>query len=129
MIFVRIGIGGAHSGVSFHYHGPGFSEVLIGSKLWFLYPPDTLIPHHHPNMTMCTWYKEIFLPKLLTNPSLYPNIYYCIIHPGDVLYFPNKWLHATYNIEAYNFFVSLFLDIQLMKEGGSESGSKDGDEL
>ena len=34
------GIGGVNSGVSFHFHGPGFSEVITGRKRWFLYAPE-----------------------------------------------------------------------------------------
>jgi Cupin-like domain len=36
---VTIGIGGRQTGVSFHLHGPGFSEVIEGRKRWFLFPP------------------------------------------------------------------------------------------
>lgn len=37
---VALGIGGQFSGVSFHTHGPGYSESIIGAKRWYLYPPD-----------------------------------------------------------------------------------------
>ena len=39
-----IGMGGRDSGVQFHMHGPGFSEVIHGEKQWFLFPPDEDIP-------------------------------------------------------------------------------------
>uniref|UniRef100_A0A7S4KQQ8 JmjC domain-containing protein n=1 Tax=Guillardia theta TaxID=55529 RepID=A0A7S4KQQ8_GUITH len=35
---LSFGIGGSGSGVPFHVHGPGFSEVLWGRKRWFLMP-------------------------------------------------------------------------------------------
>lgn len=39
-----IGLGGRDSGVQFHMHGPGFSEVIHGEKQWFLFPPTEEIP-------------------------------------------------------------------------------------
>lgn len=42
---VAIGIGGLYSGVPFHMHGPGFSEVLHGSKRWFLASPEVRKTH------------------------------------------------------------------------------------
>ncbi len=30
-----IGIGGKNTGVSWHLHGPGYAETIIGSKRWF----------------------------------------------------------------------------------------------
>jgi hypothetical protein len=37
---VSLGVGSYLSGVSWHRHGAGFSEVFHGSKRWFLLPPD-----------------------------------------------------------------------------------------
>ena len=37
-------LGGYLSGVAFHFHGPGFSEVIHGSKQWFLFPPNQEVP-------------------------------------------------------------------------------------
>lgn len=111
-----IGIGGRGTGVAFHFHGPGFSEVILGRKQWFLFPPEYDIPGSHPNISMSTWAKEQ-LPSLLQHRDTLHNIFYhCEIGPGEVLYFPDRWLHATLNRDSYNFFVSLFLDRQLMKD-------------
>ena len=33
---VSFGVGGLLSGVSWHRHGPGFSEVFHGAKRWFV---------------------------------------------------------------------------------------------
>ncbi|CAL8289200.1 unnamed protein product [Boreogadus saida] len=53
------GVAGPGSGVPFHWHGPGFSEVLYGRKRWFLYPPDRE-PHFHPNRTTLSWLQETY---------------------------------------------------------------------
>ena len=42
------------------------------------------------------------------------KFYHCIIGKGDILYFPDRWMHATLNNDQYNFFVSLFVDKQLL---------------
>ena len=222
-----IGIGGHLSGVSFHYHGPGFSEVIIGRKRWFLFPPhdastsqrestssrsskydkETRITDRNtvtntgkytdrnrdrntdresgyfsqfdPNMTVDRWLLErypTYRTSIFTlrtppsyaneteskgqtnkrfgvgdnsvhtdtgsggdsdsgsgsvngkssgddltqgNPPPYKSRYKaglleCAISPGELLYFPSNWMHATLNIEEYNVFVSHFLDFQLI---------------
>lgn len=43
------------------------------------------------------------------------KFYHCIIEAGDILYFPDRWMHATLNNDKYNFFVSLFIDKQLLR--------------
>ncbi|XP_070617049.1 jmjC domain-containing protein 8 isoform X2 [Erythrolamprus reginae] len=96
------GIGGSGSGVPFHWHGPGFSEVIFGRKHWFLYPPEKT-PAFHPNRTTLSWFLD-------TYPSLLPweKPVECTIHPGEVLYFPDRWWHATLNLDT-SVFISTFL--------------------
>ncbi|XP_032929898.1 jmjC domain-containing protein 8 isoform X1 [Catharus ustulatus] len=96
------GIAGSGSGVPFHWHGPGFSEVIFGRKRWFLYPPDKT-PHFHPNETTLAWLQH-------TYPTLPPaqRPLECTLHPGEVLYFPDRWWHATLNLDT-SVFISTFL--------------------
>nr|XP_013817114.1 PREDICTED: jmjC domain-containing protein 8 [Apteryx mantelli mantelli] len=96
------GIAGVGSGVPFHWHGPGYSEVIFGRKRWFLYPPDKT-PHFHPNETTLAWLHH-------TYPTLPPGErpLECTIHPGEVLYFPDRWWHATLNLDT-SVFISTFL--------------------
>ncbi|CAL1531878.1 unnamed protein product, partial [Lymnaea stagnalis] len=51
------GLAGAGTGVPFHFHGPGFGEVVYGRKRWFMYPPHKT-PHFHPNRTTLQWLHE-----------------------------------------------------------------------
>lgn len=96
------GIAGAGSGVPFHWHGPGFSEVIYGRKRWFLYPPEKT-PEFHPNKTTLAWLLEIY-------PSLAPSArpLECTIQAGEALYFPDRWWHATLNLDT-SVFISTFL--------------------
>ncbi|NXU99127.1 JMJD8 protein, partial [Cettia cetti] len=93
---------GSGSGVPFHWHGPGFSEVIFGRKRWFLYPPDKT-PHFHPNETTLAWLQH-------TYPTLPPaqRPLECTLRPGEVLYFPDRWWHATLNLDT-SVFISTFL--------------------
>nr|XP_048722189.1 jmjC domain-containing protein 8 isoform X2 [Caretta caretta] len=96
------GIAGSGSGVPFHWHGPGYSEVIFGRKRWFLYPPEKT-PEFHPNKTTLSWLLD-------TYPFLPPEDrpVECTIHPGEVLYFPDRWWHATLNLDT-SVFISTFL--------------------
>ncbi|XP_068193699.1 jmjC domain-containing protein 8 [Antennarius striatus] len=96
------GIAGPGTGVPFHWHGPGYSEVIYGRKRWLLYPPDQK-PDFHPNRTTLSWVAETYphLPEDKTPLE-------CTIRPGEVLYFPDGWWHATLNLEN-SVFISTFL--------------------
>lgn len=96
------GIAGSGSGVPFHWHGPGYSEVIFGRKRWFLYPPEKT-PEFHPNKTTLSWLLD-------TYPFLPPweRPIECTIYPGEVLYFPDRWWHATLNLDT-SVFISTFL--------------------
>ena len=68
------GLGGRNSGVSFHLHGPGFAEVLHGSKLWVLFAPQvgiTDIPRFNPNVSMAEWVK-VYESELALDSSRAP---------------------------------------------------------
>lgn len=96
------GIAGPGTGVPFHWHGPGYSEVIYGRKRWFLYPPDQQ-PHFHPNRTTLSWLTETY-PHLPEEEAPLE----CTIRPGEVLYFPDRWWHATLNLDT-SVFISTFL--------------------
>jgi len=98
---LSFGIAGLNSGVPFHFHGPGFLQVLHGRKEWYLYPPDSH-PLFHPNESTYFWYSNV-LPTLKEAPT-----HRCILEPGDVIYFPDRWLHATLNLDEYTAFIATF---------------------
>ncbi|XP_063791139.1 jmjC domain-containing protein 8 isoform X3 [Pseudophryne corroboree] len=96
------GIAGSGTGVPFHWHGPGFSEVIYGRKRWFLYPPDKT-PEFNPNRTTVSWMMDTY-PFLPAEDRPIE----CTIRPGEVLYFPDRWWHATLNLDT-SVFISTFL--------------------
>ena len=99
---LSFGLAGQNSGVPFHGHGPGWSEVLHGRKRWFLYPRDDK-PPFDPDESQWQWLQEVY-------PSLSPERkpIECTISPGEQLYFPTWWMHAVLNLDEYTSFVSAF---------------------
>lgn len=120
-----VGIAGRNSGVSWHSHGAVFSETILGIKRWFLLHPSASRSAHglDLNLTMTEWLNSEY-------PNIYQNLpqiqqpqqpqqsqqqseilpfYECAVSFGEILYIPKQWLHATYNLNDYNFFVSTFV--------------------
>jgi hypothetical protein len=96
------GVAGVGTGVPFHIHGPGFAEVIYGRKRWFMYPPD-MRPEFHPNRTTLQWLVDDY-SRLAANRLPLE----CTVSPGEVIYFPDRWWHATLNIDT-SVFISTFL--------------------
>ncbi|KAL8586189.1 hypothetical protein ACOMHN_057751 [Nucella lapillus] len=96
------GMAGAGTGVPFHFHGPGFGEVVFGRKRWFLLPPEKT-PHFHPNKTTLQWLHEDY-------NELHPleKPLECTMNQGEIIYFPDRWWHGTLNIDT-SVFISTFL--------------------
>lgn len=99
---LSFGLAGAGTGVPFHFHGPGFAEVVYGSKRWFLYPHPQR-PDFEPDGSTLEWYLTRY--PSLTSEKLPLE---CLLKPGEVIYFPDKWWHATLNSET-SVFISTFL--------------------
>ena len=99
---LSFGVGPDGSGVPFHFHNDGFSEVMHGAKYWLLYPHKP--PRFRENATSVSWLKHDY-PRLA--PHERPRD--CTIHPGDLLYFPRDWWHAIVNRGDPTVFMSTFL--------------------
>ncbi|KJH47862.1 EAP30/Vps36 family protein [Dictyocaulus viviparus] len=104
---LSFGLAGAGTGVPFHFHGPGFAEVIHGSKRWFLYPFEQK-PDFDPDQSTLEWYLRKY-PLLLYEELPLE----CLLSPGEIIYFPDRWWHATLNSET-SVFVSTFLSPQKM---------------
>ena len=114
------GVAGRDSGVSYHTHGSGFGEVLHGRKRWLLYVPSASPPPgHEPDVSTAAWVRDV-LPTL--PPHRRPR-HDCVLGPGEVLYFPPSWWHATLNEDAHTVFVSSFASDQARDEGPAFLGA------
>jgi len=99
---LSFGLAGPGSGVPFHFHGPGFAETLHGRKRWFL-TPHHVQPEFNPNKTTLQWYFEDY--KRIRQEI---DLHECTISPGEIIYFPDRWWHATLNLDTA-VFISTFL--------------------
>ena len=98
---LSFGVGPDGSGVPFHFHNDGFSEVLHGAKHWLLYRHKP--PRFRENATSVSWMKHDY-PQLRRRERPFE----CLIGPGDLLYFPKGWWHAIVNV-GETVFMSVFL--------------------
>jgi len=99
---LSFGLAGPGSGVPFHFHGPGFAETLFGRKRWFL-TPHHIQPEFNPNKTTLQWFMEDY-QRIAEKIDLHE----CTVSPGEIIYFPDKWWHATLNLDT-SVFISTFL--------------------
>ncbi|GAX14385.1 hypothetical protein FisN_11Hh157 [Fistulifera solaris] len=99
-VALAFGIGNRGSGVQWHMHGPGFSEAIHGRKHWILYPPKER-PDYEKDQSSRQWMETTYW-EVVSKPLE------CTLHPGDLIYFPDKWHHATINLDTYTVFVSAF---------------------
>jgi tetratricopeptide (TPR) repeat protein len=88
-------LGGANSGVQFHKHADAWNVQIFGRKRWLLYPPDEMPPFHYPvnAVSVNKWIRTIYtqLPEARRPRS-------CTVRPGELIYVPESWYHATLNI-------------------------------
>ena len=84
------------------FSSPGFAETIYGRKRWFLTDPDVQ-PDFHPNKTTLQWLLEDY-----ENVKAKVDLLECTIRPGEAIYFPHGWWHATLNIDT-SVFISTFL--------------------
>ena len=56
---------------------------------------------------MATMLQSHYTSNLLTD-RMFENLSECTIVPGDILYFPSGWYHATLNLNSCTAFVSTF---------------------
>merc|ERR1711974_209306 len=91
---LSFGLGASGTGVPFHQHGPVFAEVVHGKKRWFLYPPEEK-PDFDPQASSLQWLTSEY-PKLVAQNKTLPMD--CVALPGELLYTPDGWYHATLNL-------------------------------
>mmetsp|Transcript_12242 Transcript_12242/g.27093 ORF Transcript_12242/g.27093 Transcript_12242/m.27093 type:complete len:239 (-) Transcript_12242:23-739(-) len=84
-----LGVGAIGSGAQLHFHSDTFNVNIYGAKRWFFNPPvrggrsSSLIAHS-------------FLHEM-GESQLFPRSASCVQWPGDIVVFPNGWMHGTLN--------------------------------
>ena len=138
-IALAFGIGTRGSGVQWHSHGAGFSHVIHGRKHWMLYPPDMKPKSDPTQSTvdwMDTHYSDLATANEVDAKEEAVLLHVagaieradsegdghfvrrakedalpweCTLEHGDIIYFPDKYYHATINLDFYTVFVTTFV--------------------
>lgn len=101
---LSFGIAASGSGVPFHVHGAVFAEVFHGRKRWWITPPGHA-PTFDPDASSLQWLRETYSRLPQEDRAVMTE---CVCEPGDLLYIPADWYHATLNI-GETVFMSTFL--------------------
>lgn len=78
----------------FHIHHEAWLGQISGSRLWFLLPPSTSSKNVEYKPPACEY--------LYNRESLPSGAMACIQTPGEVMYLPKNWWHATCGLEEWN---------------------------
>jgi len=86
-------LGGEGAGLPYHSHGAAWLAVVFGAKRWAVWPPNDF-PQDVHNMSG------------LQNSSTYFRLHHkprrgmleCVQRPGEAVYMPAFWTHATMNL-------------------------------
>jgi hypothetical protein len=94
-------VGPKHSGLPFHKHQQTWQGLSHGLKAWHIIPAGFM-------------HREL---ELLTGPGVFPvhtwahivedlplgrRPLYCVQRPGEIIWFPDGWWHATENLAEFN---------------------------
>jgi len=113
---VTFGIGGSATGVPLHKHGAAFSETAFGVKRWFVAPPSSDV-RFQPGQSTFDWFRSH-----VAEGAFPEDVQMCSQKPGEVLYTPEGWWHATLNVGETVFFLD-FLQKQANKTQSAELSS------
>jgi hypothetical protein len=97
------GLSGGYVGLYFHSHESLFNEVIHGTKLWLMYPPDSAIGQRL--LTARDETNEVktatsFIRDVLPNMAANERPLRCLAVAGDVVFGPKGWPHLTINLGA-----------------------------
>ena len=83
-------IGAPRTNTYFHQHATAYNFLSAGRKKWYLLPPSANIG---PTISTLPWWLKNVMPYLKIKPIE------CVQQPGEVLFVPNGWFHAVFNID------------------------------
>ncbi len=76
---------------SFHKHGESWLGQVSGRRVWWFLPPDTTpVPER---VDSCGYLTRKHKPP--------PNTKTCIQNPGEIIWFPKDWYHATCALDEW----------------------------
>lgn len=79
-------LGRKHTGVGFHRHNESWLAQIRGRKVWLMIPDGERPPALPP------WRYLVDRPEIMLC---------CILQPGEILFLPKGWWHATWNLDEF----------------------------
>jgi hypothetical protein len=86
-------VGGALSGAGVHYHNAAYNVMPFGRKLWAVLPPGDAAWGTRSALE----FFRASLPALRAEGS---QVYVFVQEPGDIVFIPHMWGHATLNLRT-----------------------------
>ena len=93
-------LGAAGTGAPPHFHKDALNLLVWGSKRWWLLPPSQALYSTVPAAAWVSSYLVERAAAVAGHPSGEPIAMECTQEPGDALYVPAGWGHATLNMET-----------------------------
>eukprot|EP00747_Dinoflagellata_sp_TGD_P206410 gnl/TRDRNA2_/TRDRNA2_80125_c0_seq1.p1 gnl/TRDRNA2_/TRDRNA2_80125_c0~~gnl/TRDRNA2_/TRDRNA2_80125_c0_seq1.p1 ORF type:complete len:541 (-),score=89.26 gnl/TRDRNA2_/TRDRNA2_80125_c0_seq1:115-1737(-) len=95
-----VSLGSSRAGLPFHEHEAAWLWLVHGRKQWFLLPPGSIPDGATRWKTTWQWLtgggrREITLPSA---SGALEGMLQCVQEPGEVVFVPRLWQHATLNI-------------------------------
>ena len=92
---ITIALGGDKQGIPFHWHGDAYSVQLHGAKLWVIFAPGQMPSSGFLlSETLEQWLEGRQHQRVDENLAI-PSAYQCVQKPGELLYVPEGFYHAT----------------------------------
>lgn len=89
---VQLAIGGKGTGAPPHYHKAAVNTLFYGRKKWFLMPPTSTV---YTSQSAQEWFS-----RRQDDPERrHSSVLECVQQPGDLIFVPDFWGHATLNLE------------------------------
>lgn len=92
-------VGGPGSGLPFHRHSATWQTLVNGRKAWFLVPPDRMGPELSSVVGPLLYAPDAWDARMRGQP-LGVRPLRCVQYPGEYLWVPHMWWHATKNLDA-----------------------------
>eukprot|EP00933_Yihiella_yeosuensis_P057813 TRINITY_DN5789_c1_g1_i2.p1 TRINITY_DN5789_c1_g1~~TRINITY_DN5789_c1_g1_i2.p1 ORF type:complete len:418 (+),score=51.00 TRINITY_DN5789_c1_g1_i2:56-1309(+) len=94
---LTLALGSNGQGLPFHWHCDSYSIALHGRKRWAIYAPNQMTPTGYLSTeSFVTWLQK--RRRNAHGKKFVPPTFECIQEPGDVLYVPEGFFHATASI-------------------------------
>mmetsp|Transcript_132799 Transcript_132799/g.424896 ORF Transcript_132799/g.424896 Transcript_132799/m.424896 type:complete len:539 (+) Transcript_132799:161-1777(+) len=96
-----LSMGASRAGLPFHDHEAAFLWLVHGRKYWLALPPGKLpddVPKAGHGQTTWSWLTPDGALRLPTATGSLSELKQCLQRPGEVMFVPRRWYHATMNV-------------------------------